>query len=399
MTYTDETTASGRVERLGYRLVDADQHYYEPEDAFLRHMDPALAHMGPRWVKLVRGGGKRLVFGDRMNRFLGSDHTFDPIGKPGVLLEGKGYGELEPIRPEYRRRDSRLARMDDQGVEATMLFPTLGVSVEQLLADDVGATYTNLRAFNLWLDEDWGFNYQERIFAVPMLSLLDPFRAVEELESVIEKGARVVHLRPGPVAGRSPADPIFDRFWSVLTEGDLALAFHAADDSYRYELAKVWGWGNVNVPARNIPPLQRIIAGFGRSIHDTLVSLVYGKLFERFPTLRVATVELGCGWVPELLRNMERAGQGDLAEHPVDTFRRHVWVNAYEHEDLEGLATAIGVDRILFGSDYPHTDGLPQPVDYTGALDSFDDGAVRRIMRDNARDLLRTGTPTQAAPK
>jgi predicted TIM-barrel fold metal-dependent hydrolase len=264
--------------------------------------------------------------------------------------------------------------------------------VEQLLADDVEATYANLHAFNRWLDEDWGFNYQRRIYAVPLLSLLDPFRAVAELEFVLERGARLVHLRPGPVAGRSPADPIYDRFWSTLTEADAAVVFHAADDSYRYELAKVWGWGNVNVPARNIPPLQRIIAGYGRSIHDTLAAMLYGNLFQRFPTLRAATIELGCGWVPDLLRNLERAGPGDLAEPPVDTFRRHVWVNAYEHEDLAGLAEAIGTRRILFGSDFPHTDGLPDPIDYAHALKAFDQDATRRIMRDNALELVGGGS-------
>jgi predicted TIM-barrel fold metal-dependent hydrolase len=119
--------------------------------------------------------------------------------------------------------------------------------------------------------------------------------------------------------------------------------------------------------------------------------MIYGRLFERFPSLRVATVELGSGWVPELLRNLERAGRGDLVEDPADTFRRHVWVNAYEHEDLDALAQMIGVERILFGSDYPHTDGLPRPADYSNALKSFDEGQVRRIMRENAVDFVRPG--------
>jgi predicted TIM-barrel fold metal-dependent hydrolase len=380
--------AGARAREFGYRFFDADNHYYEPEDAFLRHMDPQLAHRAPRWVQMVDGGGKRLVFGDRMNRFLGSDHTFDPVGRPGVLLEGKGYGELEPIRPEYRNREARLARMDEQGLDATMLFPTLGLSVEQLIMDDVLSTYSNLHAFNLWLDEDWGFNHLGRIYGVPLLSLLDPTLAVQELEFVIERGARVVHLRPGPVGGHSPADPIFDRFWSVLTSAGVALVFHAADDSYRHELGKVWGWGNVNVPARNIPPLQRIIAGFGRPISDTVASMLYGKLFERFPALRVATIELGCEWVPGLFSDLARAGRGDMSEDPIDVFRRHIWVNPYEHEDLAGLAEILGSDRILFGSDFPHTDGLADPGSYADALKAFDDQSVRKIMRENAIDFV-----------
>jgi predicted TIM-barrel fold metal-dependent hydrolase len=380
---------------LGYGLFDADNHYYEPEDAFLRYMDPRIAHKAPRWVQLVDGGAKRLMFGDRMNRFMGADHTFGAVGQPGVLLQGlagkvQHKAELEPPRPEYRDRDARLSVMDRQGLEATLLFPSLGVSVEQLLADDIEATYANLHAFNQWLDDDWGFNFHDRVYGVPLLSLLDPFLAVDELEFVVGRGAPVVHLRAGPVAGRSPADRLFDRFWTAVSETGVAVVFHAADESYRYDMATIWGWGNVNVPARNIPPVQRVIAGHDRCIHDTLASLLYGKLFERFPMLRLATIELGCAWVPELLANLERAGRGDLDEDPIETFQRHVWVTPFENEDLLGLADDIGIDRIMFGSDFPHMDGLAEPATYADALKGFDDDAIRKIMRDNARDLVST---------
>ncbi len=389
--------AESPVADLGYRLFDADNHYYEPEDAFLRYVDPRLVHRAPRWVDVGDGGGKRLVFGDRLNRYLGADQTFSHVGRAGGLSQGQAgvvrqqRENLEPIRPEARERDARLALMDRQGLESTMLFPTLGVSVEPLIIDDVELTYANLHAFNQWLDDDWGFNFQDRIYGVPLLSLLDPFLAVDELEFVLSRGARVVHLRPGPVGGHSPADRLFDQFWKTAVGADAAVVFHASDDSYRYELGKIWGWGNVNVPARHIPPLHRIISGHGRPIHDTVVSLLYGKLFERFPALRVGTIELGCAWVPELLRNLEEAGQGDLSEHPLDTFRKHVWVAPFENEDIAGLAKAIGTDRVLFGSDYPHTDGLAEPASFKEVLRDFDQDAVRRILRDNARALVTPG--------
>ena len=383
----------GRAAQLGYQLFDADNHYYEPEDAFLRYVDPAIAHKAPRWVQMAESGQRRLLFGDRLNRFLGSDQTFGAVGEPGVLNQGEAgkvrvEPQLAPPRPEFRDREARLAVMDRQGLEATMLFPTLAVSVEQLLADDVEATYANLRAFNRWLDDDWGFAHEGRIYGVPLLSLLDPFRAVDELELVLDRGARVVHLRPGPVRGHSPGDAVFDRFWTTVTDADVAVVLHAADDSYRYELARVWGWGNVNVPARNIPPLQRVVAGHDRCIHDTMASLLYGKLFHRFPTLRVASVELGSAWVHALFRNLEDAGRGDLDEDPADVFRRHVWVAPFESEDLGALAELIGVDRIMFGSDFPHMDGLAEPASFADALDGFDDAGVRKIMRDNARTFV-----------
>ena len=378
---------------LGYALFDADNHYYEAEDAFLRYVDPRIAHRAPRWVQMP-DGAQRLIFGDRMNRFVGADHTFNMVGKPGGLKQGAATAavqqrsNLEPVRAEYRDRDARLARMNEQGLEASLFFPTFAVSVEALLVDDAEATYANLHAFNRWLDEDWGFNYQNRIFGVPLLSLLDPFRAVEELEFVVSRGAPAVNLRTGPIAGRSPADPIYDRFWSAVAEADVAVLFHASDDAYRWDMAKVWGWGNVNIPARNIPPLHRIVAGPDRSIHDTIAAFVYGRLFERFPTLRFATVELGCAWVPDLLRDFERFGRGDLDEDPAETFRQHFRVVPFEDEDITGLAASVGVDRIMFGSDYPHTDGLAEPVSFADHLTSFDADTVRMIMRDNVRSLI-----------
>jgi predicted TIM-barrel fold metal-dependent hydrolase len=382
-----------RVSELGFWLFDADNHYYEPEDAFLRYLDPRFVNKAPRWVD-VEGGGKRLAFGDRLNRYLGADQTFRLVGRPGGLAQGQAgvvrqqRENLEPIRPEMRGREARLAVMDKQGLEATLLFPTLAVSVEQLVVDDVAMTYANLHAFNQWLDDDWGFSYEQRIYGVPLLSLLDPFLAVDELEFVISRGARVVHLRSGPVARRSPSDHFYDRFWQTVVDADLAVAFHACDDPYRHEMAKVWGWGNVNIPARYIPPLQRIIAGLGRPIHDMISSLIYGRLFERFPMLRVATVELGCDWVPGLFQNFERAGQGDLEAHPIDVFKKHVWVTPFEDEDIAGLATMIGVERVLFGSDYPHTDGLAEPASIVDILKGFSRNDLRKILYENPRQFV-----------
>jgi predicted TIM-barrel fold metal-dependent hydrolase len=173
-----------------------------------------------------------------------------------------------------------------------------------------------------------------------------------------------------------------------VSDAGIAVLYHASDASYRWEMAKVWGWGNVNIPARNLPPLHRIIAGLDRSIHDTIASLIYGKLFERFPGVRVAAIELGCAWIPELFANFDRYGKGELDEDPVATFKKHFWVAPFEGEDIKGLAGLIGVDRIMFGSDFPHTDGLADPGAFTDSLTEFDADSVRKIMRDNVRGLL-----------
>jgi len=179
------------TEDLGYLAFDADNHYYEAVDAFTRHLDPKL---GPRIIQWAEINGRKYhVIGGRVSRAV-VNATFDPIAKAGALSdyfrgnpEGKNPLEMlrehEPIRAEYRDRDARLATMDEHGLEWVWLFPTLGMIYEELLVHDPEGVGIMFRAFNRWLDEDWGFAYRDRIFAAPYISLADVDVAVEELES------------------------------------------------------------------------------------------------------------------------------------------------------------------------------------------------------------------------
>jgi predicted TIM-barrel fold metal-dependent hydrolase len=142
--------------------------------------------------------------------------------------------QVEPLRPEYRERDRRIQVMDEQGLGAALLFPTLGCGVEEALRDDIDATMASLSAFNRWLEDDWGFDHRQRIIAAPMLSLADPEAAVAEVDSPIERGVRIVHVRPAPVPGpygtsRSLGDKMHDPVWARLAEAGVPVAFHHGD--------------------------------------------------------------------------------------------------------------------------------------------------------------------------
>ena len=165
--------------QLPFQFFDCDNHYYEAEDAFTRYIDPKLKKRAIQWAQL--DGKQRLIVGGKVNRFI-PNPTFDPVGKPGALDEyfrGRNprgadlnslFGELEPIPPAYRNRDARLAAMDEQGMQGCIMLPTLGVGMEQALLPDFDATVATFRAFNRYLDEDWGFAYQERIFTAPYIT-------------------------------------------------------------------------------------------------------------------------------------------------------------------------------------------------------------------------------------
>jgi predicted TIM-barrel fold metal-dependent hydrolase len=396
---------------VDFLLFDADNHYYEAEDAFTRYpSDRMSAARYVRWLVEADGKRRRLVFGSRAAQAI-ENPTFNPVGRPGAYhtvlksIEsgesrgGSRYGELVPLDPAYRDRDARLVTMDKQGVERVFLFPTLGVTVEGLLNDEADMLYDCFHAFNRWLDDDWGFSYKDRIYAAPYLSMLDLDCAVAELEWVLERGARIVTIRPGPAYGRSPADPHFDPFWARINEAGVLVAYHALDGPSWYTDTYQQLWA---APPRSSTSesalLGRAIAGIDNAIMDTICALVLHNLFGRFPNIRVASIELGASWVPMLLHRLDHAGGlvdrnitafgQPLNGRPSEIFRQHVWVSPFPEEDLVALVEQIGVGHVLFGSDWPHLEGTPEPSDYADALKGFDTNSIRRIMRDNALELI-----------
>ena len=385
--------------RLDFQPFDADNHYYEAEDAFTRYADPAMANRTMQWAEIH--GKRRLLVASQIQRFI-ANPTFDPVAKPGSLQEWfKGtsgatnirdaFGELEPLPAEYRDRDARIAKLDEQGMEGAILFPTLGVGMENMLLPDIEAVQHALSAFNKWLEDDWGYAYQDRIFAAAMISLSDPEGAVEELDRVLAKGARVVCLKMGPVRTavgfRSPGDEMFDAFWDRIDRAGVTVGFHTGDAGYTRYTDEFEPFGDFR--SFQFTPF-RLLTG-SRAIYDTMAALLCHGVYDRFPNVRVASVENGSTWVPELFVQLKKVckSYGHLFNgDPIETFKRHVWVSPFNEEDVPAFVRLVGADRTLFGSDFPHAEGLENPVDYVEEIAEFDDESIRKIMRDNARDLV-----------
>jgi predicted TIM-barrel fold metal-dependent hydrolase len=231
-----------------------------------------------------------------------------------------------------------------------------------------------------------------------MLSLADPEAAVAEVESLIERGARMVHIRPAPVpgpngTGRSLGDKSHDPVWARLAEASVPVAFHLGDSGYNRFLAAGWGASASFEGFGNTDILSRVLVS-DRAIHDTIASLIVHKVFKRHPTLKVASIENGSDWMGLLVKRLRKQRNQTpwvFMEDPLDTLREHVWVTPYLEEDLLALANLIGVERILFGSDWPHGEGVASPLDFTKELGGFDESDVQRIMHDNCEELL--GSP------
>jgi predicted TIM-barrel fold metal-dependent hydrolase len=387
---------------LDYLAFDADNHYYEALDAFTRHIDPKLRPRAVQWAEI--DGRKYHVVAGRISHAV-ANATFNPIARPGALYdyfrgnpEGKSPMELlrerEPIPDHYLQPEARTRVMDRQGIESIWLFPTLGVLYEELLKNDPEAVTATFRAFNQWLDEDWGLNHRDRIFAAPYLALAQVGAAVRELEWALDRGARVVCMRPAAIwtehGPLSPGDPHFDPFWARVQEAGITVVIHAGDSGYTTHGYARDGFGASFKGAGGSMRPSIKAWNIERAALDFLATCVFDRLFERFPGVRIASVENGSEFLGDLFRKLRSTADkvsGYFEEDPVETFRRHVWINPFWEDDVGEVAELMGADRVIFGSDWPHIEGMPEPLGYVAELEAFDEQSRRRILRENALEL------------
>lgn len=393
--------------RAGDVLVfDADNHLYETRDAFTRHL-PERYRKAIDYVE-VRGRTKLAVRGT-ITEFI-PNPTFDVVARPGAQEEyfrvgnpeGKSPREVmgEPMEciPAFREPVPRVELMDVQGVDRTLMFPTLASLLEERMRDDPELTHAVIHSLNEWLHEQWSFNYGDRIFTTPVITLPIVARAVEELEWVVERGAKAILVRPAPVPGyrgsRSFGFEEFDPFWQAVVDADILVTMHASDSGYsRYQ--SDWT-GPAEMRPFALDPFRLMTMG-KRWMEDSMAALLCHGVFSRFPDLRLASIENGGNWVVPFLEHVEevyrKMPQG-FDEDPVAAFKRNVHVSPFHEDDIGGLIDAIGVDHVLFGSDYPHPEGLAEPRSYVDHLPAgLSDEDVAKIMGGNLSDIMRVPVP------
>ena len=191
--------------------------------------------------------------------------------------------DREPLPGEYMDRDLRIEKIKEQGLQGAWLFPTLGVLYEELLKNDIEAVKVLFRAFNRWLDEDWGCNYQDTIFAAPYISLCDVDFAVEELQWALDQGARVVCMRPAAVwtdeGPKSPGNKMFDPFWAQLNEAGIPLVIHAGDSGYSSQGYAEDGFGaSFGGSSSYVPSIKAF--NIERAALDWLMTMSLEKMYE-----------------------------------------------------------------------------------------------------------------------
>ena len=394
----------GSVGKLPYPLTDFDQHSYEAPDAFTRFMPKNKLHTAVRPITVSGYDRKVLLANDRIVTALEND--LDQAYVPGSLVEmlkQRAAGNTtdsdrfyEPIQPEYLDRDKRLVQLAEQQIEKSIMYPGGWGLLAEAYLDGIDPLYDNLESFNKWINEDWGFAYKDTIYAPAMLSMRDLDRACQELDRVLDNGARFILLPAGPAYGRSPGDPYFDPFWARINEAKAVVCYHISEFHYQANVASHWGWGLV-------PPFQfsawQWQNTYGeRPITDTLSALIFDNLFGRFPNIKVLVSEFGAEWVPHFIRHMDKSrgmgrnGRwlgGQLSERPSSIFKRHIRVVPYPEDDTVAMIERLGsTETLLMGSDWPHAEGLREPAEFFHRVEGLGDENRRLFLRENGVKLI-----------
>lgn len=390
--------------KLDFEVFDADNHMYETTDALTKFVPPEYA--GVIDFVEVRGRTKITVKG-HISDYI-PNPTFDRVAAPGAQEEyfktgnpeGKTrreiMGKAIDALPAFREPGPRLELMDELGLDRALMWPTLASLVEERLRDDPDATHVVIHALNQWMHEQWTFNFEDRIFPVPVITLPIVEEAIKELEWVLERGAKIILVRPAPVPGfrgpRSFALPEFDPFWELVQDADVVVGMHASDSGYQRYINE---WEGIRddefTPFKGGSGFALITGAGHRSIIDTVASAIGHGLCTRFPRLKITPVENGSGWVRPIIGDMQHAYANHptmFEEDPVEVFKRNIFVHPFHEDDPVGLIELIGADNVLFGSDYPHPEGMADPLSFLDDLDGLPHDQVVKVMGGNLGRLM-----------
>jgi predicted TIM-barrel fold metal-dependent hydrolase len=396
--------------KVDFPVFDADNHFYETTDAFTRYLPSEYSEV----IKYVEVKGRtKLAIKNRITEYI-PNPTFNVVAPPGadelkyklqnpdsVTKPGDKPLEAPPrsikAPPAFFEPEARIALLNELGIDRALMWPTLASVLEERLADDPEATHVLVHAFNQWLLDHWSLDVDGRIFPVPVVTLPIVGRAIEELEWLVERGAKVILIRPAPVPDvhgrrRSFALPEFDPFWKRVQEADVLVGMHASDSGTNRYVNEFEGRDNEFLPFAARSAFVEFLGAEMRMISDVVASIIGHGMATRFPKLRILPVENGSAWVRPLLEKFEKlyARKPELFdEDPVAVFKRNIWVHPFHEEDPKGLIDLVGVDRVCFGSDYPHPEGLYDPLTYVDDIEGLPIADQAKIMGGNLAEIMR----------
>lgn len=376
--------------REGHRILDADRHVIEPVELWREYLEPEFRAGAP--YQVCPGADEPTA--ERMRR-LGPKGILSP--PPTLMLDGQPVADrlTEHIEFEFRwtmflranstaagwQPELQLQAMDRTGVDRCLLFPSLTLALLAVEGMAPKRATAFARAYNRWL-QDYCRLSPERLLAAGVLSLRDPEGAVQEAERVAGLGWKVVTVLPNPVERRTLGHPAYEPVWAVCEKYSLAVALHTSTH-LRLPTAGADRFETRYAQHACAHPLEQMMA---------FLALLEGGVLERHPSLRVAFLEAGCGWVPYWLWRLDEGlgfGSSEVSKNirmkPSDYFRRQCFVTVEPDEPyLADVIKHLGPDSLLFGSDFPHLDHTEDSVERVVALRAqMPESVLRKLLAEN----------------
>jgi predicted TIM-barrel fold metal-dependent hydrolase len=376
---------------LGFTgAVDADGHILEPPDLWETHLEPRYRDRALR-IELDEHGLEELWIGGQRSLMSrgGFASTLGAMGAPDLraiqldpertYLTEAPHGSMDPAQ--------RLELLDAEGIDAVVLYTTVGLLWEAEL-DDPELSQAYCRAYNRWICEFC--DGSDRLVPTAHLSLSDPAAAAEELERAVGEGARGAYVAPFTHDGRPLGHP--DN-WPVFAAAEglgVPFAIHPTFEPQWTKGTRMGSWDNV----KKLRLLASVTASDG--VRHQFTTLFDHGVFDRFPELRVLVLESGGGWIGYWLDRMDAVyghtaigTRVPLERKPSDYFRDRVWISCDPDErTIPALVERYG-DRFLWASDFPHADHTPAYIDDLAELAaSLDDEHRPAFLGGNARHLF-----------
>ena len=390
-----------RERRLPYETFDADNHMYENQDALTKFIPPAYEGV----IKYVDINGRtKLAIQDMITDYI-PNPTFRRVAVPGgygqdVTSGGDGVRRtagdtagaaagIAGMKPRvmpgleaFFDPEPRLALMKDMGIDRTLLWPTLASALEERLAHDPDAAVVVIHALNAWMNEHWTFNFGDAIYSTPIITLAGGNGpALEELEFISSNGAKVFLIRVAPVptwqGRKSFALQEFDPFWKRVEELGLVVGMHSGDPGYGRYTNEWEGRGDRETRAfqsNGSPAFHRLMSEKNNLI-DALASIIGHGLATRFPDLKFMPTEFGSQWIRPFVKKLQRSYEEApvlFDEDPFEIFKRNIWLHIFHEPDPKGLLDlGLSADHLMFGSDFPHPEGMADPLAYSEIVEDL----------------------------
>lgn len=372
----------------GYHIIDADCHVIEPNEMWEQYLEPEFKRFAPKKQSVTAETASRRLMAVEFvepsfkNLVVAGEQIYekisDEVWAEGVkqVLQHSAPSAVRGYDPE-----SQVKAMKKLGVDVSFLYPTAGLWVLAIDTMEPKLAGGFTRAYNNWLRDFCSYDPQ-LLKGVGAINLHAPEEMVSELHRIAEFGWKAVYLRPNPVKGRLLSDPAYEEFWTECEQLGIAVGLHEGSHS-RLPTAGSERFNTRFALHACSHPMEQMMA---------LLALIEGGVLERHPQLRVAFLESGCGWLPywlwrldEEYKNLGWEVKDNVKMKPSEYFRRQCLISVEPSEPyLPEILQYIGVENLIFGTDYPHIDYHSDITEQVVSLeDLLSRQAVQKILWDN----------------